>query len=194
MNQPREKLEAIFEAALALESEAERQDYLSRACPDLKMRKEVESLLEYDWLNETLIYQPASEAVGHKILHDQDTFPVRSPVRASIAHFQILSLLGTGGMGEVWLAEDTRLGRKVAVKVLSAEFVTRPGQVRRFAQEARTASALNHLQCDPAAHGFLLLCHIDHAHAAVTDLLQQFVAADHRARSFLERLAGQPGF
>jgi tetratricopeptide (TPR) repeat protein len=56
----------------------------------------------------------------------------------------MLSLLGRGGMGEVWLAEDTQLSRKVAIKLLPAEFTTQPERVRRFAQEARAASALNH--------------------------------------------------
>ena len=62
----------------------------------------------------------------------------------SFGHYQMLSLLGKGGMGEVWLAKDTRLGRKVALKLLPAEFTTDAERVRRFAQEARAASALNH--------------------------------------------------
>src|SRR4029434_7759535 len=70
--------------------------------------------------------------------------PARSLIGQSVGHFRILSLLGKGGMGEVWLAEDTHLSRKVAIKLLPAEFTTDAGCVRRFAQEARTASALNH--------------------------------------------------
>ena len=61
-----------------------------------------------------------------------------------INHYRILSSLGAGGMGEVYLAEDTRLGRKVALKLLPASFVKNADRLRRFAQEARTASALNH--------------------------------------------------
>src|SRR5262245_29577494 len=63
---------------------------------------------------------------------------------SQIGAYQLLSPLGRGGMGEVHLALDTRLGRKVAVKLLPAEFTTDDGRVRRFAQEARAASALNH--------------------------------------------------
>ena len=64
--------------------------------------------------------------------------------QGGFGHYRMLSLLGRGGMGEVWLAEDTQLSRKVAIKLLPAEFTTQPERVRRFAQEARAASALNH--------------------------------------------------
>jgi serine/threonine-protein kinase len=61
-----------------------------------------------------------------------------------IGPYQILDLLGKGGMGEVYLAEDIRLGRKVALKLLSSELTNDEPRVLRFQQEARTASALNH--------------------------------------------------
>jgi serine/threonine protein kinase len=62
----------------------------------------------------------------------------------SLAHFRILQKLGAGGMGEVYLAEDTRLRRKVALKVLPPELAQRPDRVRRFEQEACAASGLSH--------------------------------------------------
>ena len=62
----------------------------------------------------------------------------------TISHYRIVSKLGAGGMGEVWLAEDTRLDRKVALKLLPAEFTKDADRVRRFMQEAKAASALNH--------------------------------------------------
>ncbi len=61
-----------------------------------------------------------------------------------VPHYRVLSRLGAGGMGEVWLAEDTRLGRKVAIKLLPTEAMRNAESVRRFIQEARAASALNH--------------------------------------------------
>ncbi len=61
-----------------------------------------------------------------------------------ISHYRILEKLGAGGMGEVYLAEDMKLGRKVAIKVLSQEFTTNRDRLNRFEQEACAASALNH--------------------------------------------------
>jgi tetratricopeptide (TPR) repeat protein len=61
-----------------------------------------------------------------------------------ISHYKILDGIGKGGMGEVYLAEDLRLGRKVAIKVLPPEFTRDADRVRRFIQEAKAASALNH--------------------------------------------------
>src|SRR5215475_415099 len=62
----------------------------------------------------------------------------------NISHYRVLEKIGAGGMGEVWLAEDTRLDRRVALKLLPAEFTQNPDRVRRFIQEAKAASALNH--------------------------------------------------
>ena len=58
--------------------------------------------------------------------------------------YQILSVIGAGGMGEVYKARDTRLDRSVAIKVLSAHFVDRPDLRERFDREARTIAGLNH--------------------------------------------------
>jgi serine/threonine-protein kinase len=67
-----------------------------------------------------------------------------SLIGRTISHYRILDKLGSGGMGEVYLAEDMRLGRKLAIKVLSPKLVADQERVRRFGQEARAASALNH--------------------------------------------------
>src|SRR5262249_10304341 len=63
---------------------------------------------------------------------------------SSFGHYQVLAPLGAGGMGEVWRARDTRLDRDVAIKLLAAEFAKDADRFRRFVQEAKAASALNH--------------------------------------------------
>lgn len=63
---------------------------------------------------------------------------------ARIGHYEIHSSIGTGGMGEVYRARDTRLDREVAIKVLPAEVSSDPDRLKRFEQEARATSALNH--------------------------------------------------
>jgi serine/threonine protein kinase len=62
----------------------------------------------------------------------------------TLSHYRIVAKLGAGGMGEVWLAEDTRLDRQVAIKLLPSAFTQDADRVRRFMQEAKAASALNH--------------------------------------------------
>src|ERR1043166_9904932 len=65
-------------------------------------------------------------------------------VNQNISHYKIVSKLGAGGMGEVYLAEDTRLHRKVALKVLPVQVASNQDRMRRFNQEATAAAALNH--------------------------------------------------
>ncbi len=62
----------------------------------------------------------------------------------ALGRYRLLSLLGAGGMGEVYRALDTELGREVAVKVLPADFAADPERVRRFETEARAAAAISH--------------------------------------------------
>src|SRR5205807_184664 len=82
---------------------------------------------------------PALE-VAAKVVANQ----TRSLAGQQIGHYRIESLLGAGGMGEVYLAHDTCLGRKVAIKLLSSELIPDQKARQRFLREARAASALNH--------------------------------------------------
>jgi serine/threonine protein kinase len=64
--------------------------------------------------------------------------------QASIAHYRITAKLGEGGMGEVWRATDTKLGRDVALKILPASFARDPARMARFEREAKALASLNH--------------------------------------------------
>src|SRR5260221_2508208 len=63
---------------------------------------------------------------------------------ASLSHYRIVSRLGAGGMGEVYLAQDAKLDRKIALKILPADLAANQDRMRRFVQEAKAAAALNH--------------------------------------------------
>ncbi|MGH9928464.1 MAG: protein kinase domain-containing protein, partial [Pyrinomonadaceae bacterium] len=66
------------------------------------------------------------------------------PLGARLGRYEVKSQLGAGGMGEVYLAKDTKLDRKVALKILPADVAAHPDRMKRFVQEAKAASALNH--------------------------------------------------
>lgn len=130
----------ICYAALQLDA-SQRMAFLDQACAaDAELRSEVESLLANQEQAESFIETRAFE-VAAKALAAAGTAP---PAIQKIGRYEVLSLLGQGGMGEVYLALDARLGRKIALKLLPAEFTQDAGRVRRFEQEARAASALNH--------------------------------------------------
>ncbi len=130
----------LYHAALELEPAA-RPAFLVEACGgDDELRREVESLLRAHQQADGLLAGKVANAVAEMAAQQ----PNPSLTGHSISHYQVLSLLGAGGMGEVYLAQDMSLGRKVALKLLPAEFTKDPDRVRRFKQEARAASALNH--------------------------------------------------
>jgi len=135
-----QRIKAIFNSAKEC-APAARPDYLNEACGnDELIRREVETLLAADESNDDFLHAPAYEFAAGMLAEDKSEFAAGQ----SVGPYTILSLLGSGGMGEVYLAQDTRLGRRIALKLIASEFASDARRVYRFEQEARAASALNH--------------------------------------------------
>ena len=135
-----QQVKQIFQSAIE-RPPSERDGFISEACADdRELRSEVESLISsHDQAGDSIEVM-AIEAATEMLEDDQTS----SIIGKQIGHYQVLSHIGRGGMGEVFLAQDTSLGRKVALKLLRSEFTTNEDRLRRFRQEARAASALNH--------------------------------------------------
>jgi len=133
-----ENLKEIFHAAVALAPD-DRRAYLDRACDgNPSLRQAVESLLKSH--EETgFVDQPAFQAAAEMLVNGAEF-----PSGQKVAHYKILSLLGEGGMGKVYLAQDTKLNRKVALKFLPLQLARNQDHMRRFTQEAKSAAALQH--------------------------------------------------
>ncbi|MEP6570984.1 MAG: protein kinase [Acidobacteriota bacterium] len=132
------EIDRIFAAALELDS-AERPAFLLAACDgDEELRAEVESLLAHVVPESLIEGQALGEAT--RLLANQ----TRAEEITRIGPYQIVKLLGAGGMGKVYLAHDDRLKRSVAIKLLSHYSASGNERIRRFRQEALAASALNH--------------------------------------------------
>ena len=135
-----QKVKEIFQSALERAPD-ERSAFLESACRgDESLHKEVESLIASHEKDGSFIDSPAYEAATELLTEQQ----VELAPGQAFGSFEIVSLLGEGGMGQVYLALDHRLGRKVALKLLPSEFTQDQERLHRFAQEARAASSLNH--------------------------------------------------
>jgi serine/threonine-protein kinase len=135
-----QQVDQLFHSALEHEPE-ERAAFLDEACGgDAELRREVESLLAADAATEnTTKALPAQ--VAAEMLADNHAPEV---IGRQLSHYRLLSPLGKGGMGEVFLAQDISLNRQVALKLLPRQFTADAERVHRFEREARAASALNH--------------------------------------------------
>src|SRR5258708_5684289 len=123
----------LYQDVLELEP-SERGAYLAEACDgDERLRKEVESLVSSHEQLGPFLNTDALGAAAKLLADDQVEFSVGQRIH----HYEIVAPLGAGGMGEVFLADDKKMGRKVALKLLPAHFTQDPQRVRRFKQEAQ---------------------------------------------------------
>lgn len=135
-----QKIENVLQGALDCPPH-ERASFLEEACVgDLQLREDATSLIDaYDQAGD-FIEKPAL-ALDARVLVGDD---LESKIGSALGPYKLIERLGVGGMGEVYLAEDARLDRLVALKILPAYFASDDSRLRRFQREARAASGLNH--------------------------------------------------
>ena len=135
-----QQIERICHEALERD-ESQRAAFLQEACAgDETLRHEVEDLLAQETKAQDFLEAPALEVEAQAMARDQ-TGP---RLGQQVGSYEIVSLLGAGGMGEVYLARDSRLGRKVALKFLPDFMQQDDTARRRFVREAKLAAALDH--------------------------------------------------
>ena len=137
------QIKEIFHSAQAKDP-GERLDFLNEVCGnDQSLREEVEALLAADDSNDGFLAAPVYEFVMG-MLADEPNETAEFVDGQKVGRYTIERLLGIGGMGQIYLAQDESLGRKVALKFIAREFATDPRRVQRFEQEARAVSSLSH--------------------------------------------------
>lgn len=136
-----QRLEDLFQQAIEL-SPDERAKFIEESCgSDQTLRRDLESLLESDHKSGEFL-AGVVQGAARDLVSSQDVSALRAG--AQFGHYQILSRVGSGGMGQVYLAHDQHLRRNVALKTLIPTAAQDADTLRRFTREARAASALNH--------------------------------------------------
>ncbi len=136
-----QKVKGLFDVALEIPS-AKREEFLDNACMgDDDLRREVEKLLASFENAESFMEQPAAREVASVIIKAETK---NLEAGKCFGHYEIVRRIGAGGMGEVYLAQDKKLDRKVAIKILNEQFSQHESNLNRFIREAKAASGLNH--------------------------------------------------
>jgi len=168
-----QQISQLYHGALARDV-SQRARFVADACAgDEALRQEVESLLAREATVEGFMAAPALEVAAKAVRGEQE----RSLIGGHIGSYEILSLLGAGGMGEVYRARDTKLGRDVAIKVLPSSFARDPDRLHHLKREARLLAALNHPHIG-AIHG---LEDADGVPALILELVEGPTLADRLA-------------
>ena len=161
-----QRIKAIFNSALDL-APHDRGRFLSLKCDgDVHLRAEVEKLLDDYDTNFMELDQGQNGQGGGRLVGEK------------VGRYTVLQLLGVGGMGEVYLANDTQLDRKVAIKFLNTRYESNEENIQRFIQEAKAASALNHPN--------ILTIHEIGVHEGSHYIVSEFVDG-HRLRTIMEK-------
>lgn len=168
MDQARfEEVERMLEAVLQIKPE-DRADFLRRTCAgNAELRREIEFLLSQGQEAKKLDV-PAIAYVAEKFARQASAVFIGQ----QIGHYIIKARIGHGGMGEVWRAEDKRVGRDVAIKVLPPEFADDPKRVSRFKLEAYTVARLNHSNIVTIHDTDHVVCDGGELHFIVTELIE----------------------
>ncbi len=137
-------IDELIDAALEI-PESEREAFIShRTEGDAKLRDEVLALLRAQKDGDSFLLKSAMNVAARAMASDEPEVSSFAYIDKTIANYKIERLLGAGGMGEVYLAFDEKLKRKVALKLLPPEFISNDERVKRFEMEARAISSLNH--------------------------------------------------
>ena len=138
------KIDELIDSALELPENKREEFVISQTPGDPKLRDEVLHLLKAQKDGDNFLLKSAMDVAAMAMAAGRREPPTYAFVDKTVANYRIEKLIGAGGMGEVYLAFDEKLKRKVALKILPAEFISSDERVKRFEIEARAISSLNH--------------------------------------------------